>query len=46
MFDDLGAACFDKLETAHAKAFLRAKWQEWKGLEVDWPAPHTPRGQQ
>jgi hypothetical protein len=32
MFPRMGGDCFDKLETAHAKEFLRAKWIAWKGL--------------
>jgi hypothetical protein len=31
-FEYMTTACFDQLETAKAKAFLRDKWMEWKGL--------------
>lgn len=33
IFPDLGGDCFDKLETAAAKQFLRDKWMQWRGLE-------------
>ena len=32
LFPEMGGDCFDKLETAHAKQFLRDRWMEWKGL--------------
>jgi hypothetical protein len=34
MFPHLTTACFDKLATPEAKAFLRRRWMEWKGLTV------------
>ena len=32
MFPRLTTACFDKLQTPQAKAFLQKKWIEWKGI--------------
>jgi hypothetical protein len=32
MFPRLTTACFDKLKTPEAKAFLRVRWMKWKGL--------------
>lgn len=31
-FSKLTTGCFDKLKTAEAKAELRRRWMEWKGL--------------
>jgi hypothetical protein len=32
MFPNLTTACFDKLSTPKAKAYLRERWIAWKGL--------------
>ncbi len=32
MFPNLTTACFDKLKTPEAKAELRRRWMQWKGL--------------
>ena len=32
VFPYLTTTCFDKLQTPQAKAFLRERWMEWKGL--------------
>ena len=34
LFPNMGGDCFDKLDTAKAKQFLRDKWMAWKGLEA------------
>jgi hypothetical protein len=34
MFPHLTTACFDKLQTPEAKAELRRRWMEWRGLRV------------
>lgn len=33
-FDELTTSCFDKLRTPEAKAELRRRWMEWKGLST------------
>jgi hypothetical protein len=32
MFPSITTACFDKLRSPEAKAYLRQRWMEWKGL--------------
>jgi hypothetical protein len=32
VFDKLTTACFDRLQTPSAKAYLRKRWMDWKGL--------------
>ena len=32
MFPNLTTACFDKLSSPEAKAFLQQRWMKWKGL--------------
>ena len=34
VFPSMTTSCFDKLETAEAKAELRRRWMEWKGLTI------------
>lgn len=33
-FPKLTSACFDRLKTPEAKAELRRRWMEWKGLQL------------
>ena len=33
MFPHLTTACFDKLHTPEAKAYLQRRWMVWKGLQ-------------
>jgi len=32
LYSELSTTCFDKLKTPEAKAELRRRWMEWKGL--------------
>lgn len=34
VMDQLTTSCFDKLTTPEAKAYLRERWMQWKGLKV------------
>jgi hypothetical protein len=34
VFGKLTTSCFDKLQTPEAKAELRRRWMEWKGLSA------------